>query len=250
MPRSARPALRGRAATDRGVGVGVAEAQLEDLARRVPGDELARGALGREPAAVHDGQSVTELLGLVHVVGGDDLGDALLLQPVEAVPQEVASLGVEPGGGLVEDEDLGVRDERPRDREPTLHPARQRVHLVVGPLGELGELEQLLGSLADDAAGQVEVPAVDHEVVEDGQLEVERVLLGHDADPAPDLSTRRGPGPGRAPAVSRPTPGTCRRSSASSTSCRRRSGPRARRTHPGRSRSRCRRRRRSHRSAW
>ena len=170
-----------------GVGVGVAEAQLEDLARRVPGDELARRALGREPAAVHDGQSVTELLGLVHVVGRDDLGDPLLLQPVEPVPQEVARLGVEPGGGLVEDEDLGVRDERPRDGEPTLHPARQRVHLVMGPLGELGELEELLGSFPDDAAGQVEVPAVDHEVVEDGQLEVERVLLGHDADPAPDL---------------------------------------------------------------
>ena len=107
-------------------------------------------------------------------------------KPVEAVPQEVAGLGVETGGGLVEDQDLGVRDERAGDREPALHPPRQRVDLVVGPLGELGEVEQLLGPLADDPPGQVEVAAVDHQVVENGELEVERVLLGHDADAAPD----------------------------------------------------------------
>ena len=82
-------------------------------------------------------------------------------------------------------------------------PARQRIHLVVGALGELGELEQLLGSLADHAAGQVEVAAVDHEVVEHGELEVEGVLLGDEADAAPDGRAVARPGPCRAPAASR-----------------------------------------------
>ena len=57
-----------------------------------------------------------------------------------------------------------------RDGEPAFHATRQRVDLVMRPLGELGELEQLFGALADHLAGKVEVAAVHHEVVEDGQL--------------------------------------------------------------------------------
>ena len=113
----------------------------------------ARGALGGEPAVVHHHQAVAELLGLVHVVGGDDQGDPLLLEPVEAVPQEVAGLGVEAGGRLVEDQQLRLGDEGPGDGEPALHPPRQRLDLVVGPVGQLGELEQPLGPFADDLAG-------------------------------------------------------------------------------------------------
>ena len=76
--------------------------------------------------------------------------------------------------------------ERAPDGEPPLHPTRQRVDEVVAPVGELHELEELLGAPADLGARQVEVAAVDHEVVEDGQLGVEAVLLGHDAEAGPD----------------------------------------------------------------
>jgi hypothetical protein len=51
---------------------------------------------------------------------------------------------------------------------------------------ELHELEQFGGPLADDAPGQPEVPAVDEQVLPDGQLHVERVLLRHHAEPGPD----------------------------------------------------------------
>ena len=53
-------------------------------------------------------------------------------------------------------------------------------------LGELDELEQLLGALAHLALRDAEVAAVDVEVVEDVQLVVERVLLGTDPEPGPD----------------------------------------------------------------
>ena len=162
------------------------EAELDHLAGRVGGDEVGRGVLGGEATAVHDRQAVAELFGLVHVVGGDDQGDPLELQPVEAVPQEMAGLGVEAGGRFVEDEELRFGDEGPGDGQPALHPARERLDLVVGPFRELGELEQVLGPLPDDLLGQVEVAAVDHQVVEDGELEVEGVLLGDEADPAAD----------------------------------------------------------------
>ena len=53
------------------------EPELDHLAGGVAGDEVGRGVLGGEAAPVHDGQAVAELFGLVHVVGGDDQGDAL-----------------------------------------------------------------------------------------------------------------------------------------------------------------------------
>ncbi len=85
---------------------------------------------------------VAKLLRLVHVVGGDDEGGTLLLQPVEAVPHQVASLRIETGGGLVEDHQLRLVDQRAGDGEPSLHPPGQRLHLVGAALGELDEGEQ------------------------------------------------------------------------------------------------------------
>src|SRR2546426_9454311 len=65
------------------------EAQLDDLARRVPGEEVARRPLGDDLGLVHDDEAIAELLGLVHVVGRQDERRASLLVPVEAVPDEV-----------------------------------------------------------------------------------------------------------------------------------------------------------------
>ena len=98
----------------------------------------------------------------------------------------MAGLRVETGGGFVEDEELGVGDEGPGNGQPALHATRERFDLVVGPVGQLGELEKILGPFADHLLGQVEIAAVDHQVVEDGEFEVEGVLLGDEADPAAD----------------------------------------------------------------
>ena len=85
------------------------EAQLGHLACRVALDELARAALGDDLRLVHDDQPVAQLLGLVHVVRRQDQRHAALLEPVEAIPQEVAGLRVEPGRRLVEQQDRRSR---------------------------------------------------------------------------------------------------------------------------------------------
>ena len=87
------------------------QAQLEHLSRGVGLDERAGRALGDDPAVVHDDEPVAQLLGLVHVVGGEDLRDAGVLEPIQLVPQRVPGLRVETGGGLVEDEQVGTVDE-------------------------------------------------------------------------------------------------------------------------------------------
>jgi len=53
-------------------------------------------------AAVHDDEPVAELLRLVHVVRRKDKRHPLLLQPEEAVPDDVPGLRVEAGRRLVE----------------------------------------------------------------------------------------------------------------------------------------------------
>ena len=152
-------------------------------------DQLPRRALGDDAASVHDHQPVAELLRLVHVVGGEDEGHTLPLERVEAIPQQVASLRVEAGGGLVEQQQLGLVDEGARHDEPPLHAARQRVDAVVATVAQLHERQQLVGALTNDRAGEVEVSPVDEEVVPNGQLGVEVVLLGRDTDARADAGT-------------------------------------------------------------
>ena len=165
------------------------EPELHHLAGGVRRDELARRALGHDAPAVHDHEPVAELLGLVHVVGREHERDAVLLQPVEPLPEHVARLRVEPGRRLVEQQHLGLVDERTRDREAALHAARERIDPRVAPVAQLHELEQLRGPPADLRARQVEVAAVDHEVVPHGELGVEVVLLRHDTEAAADPRT-------------------------------------------------------------
>ena len=52
------------------------EAQLEHLAPDVAADQVGGPAVGDDPALVHDHQPVAEPLGLLHVVGGEQQGDA------------------------------------------------------------------------------------------------------------------------------------------------------------------------------
>ncbi len=165
------------------------EPELGHLPGRVLTDERERRSLGHDVAAVHDDQAVAQLLGLVHVVGGEHQGDALLLEPEELLPHHVPRLRVETRRRLVEQQHVGAVDQRPRDRQAALHAARQLVDLDGRLLGELDEGEQLVGPTAALRPGQPEVAAVDDEVLAHRQLEVEAVLLRADAQASAD----RGP---------------------------------------------------------
>jgi hypothetical protein len=91
------------------------EPKLQHFAGGVLFDEAARGTFSDDGTFVHDHQAVAELFGLVHVVSGDDEGGASLFEAIETVPENVACLRVEAGGGLVEDHQFGVVDEGASD---------------------------------------------------------------------------------------------------------------------------------------
>ena len=167
---------------------GIGDAQLEHLPRGVLVDQLPRRALGHDLRLVHDDEVVAQLLRLVHVVGRDDQRRPAPLQLVEALPQQVPRLRVEAGRRLVQDDQLRLVDERAGDRQAPLHAAGQRLDLVLGALVELDELEQLVGALAGDVAGDVEVARVHLEVLAHRQLGVEVVDLRHHAQLRLDLA--------------------------------------------------------------
>ena len=162
-------------------------------------DQRERRALGHDHALVHHDQPVAQLLGLVHVVRGDHQRDARLLEPEQLVPQQVPGLRVEAGGRLVEQQQVGPVDQGAGDRQPPLHAAGEVLDLGLRLLGELHELQQLVGPLADLGGRDPEVAAVDVEVVEDVELGVEGVLLRADAEPAADR--RAVASPGRRPRI-------------------------------------------------
>ena len=117
--------------------------------------------------------------------------DPALPEAEEPVPDGVASLRVEPGRRLVQQQQVRIVDERARDREPALHSARERLHAVICSLVQLDEFEQLIRALAQLAARQAEVPAVDDDVLADGELLVERLLLRGDTEVGTDLRAVR-----------------------------------------------------------
>ncbi len=148
-------------------------------------------SLGDDLGLVHHHQAIAELLRLVHVMGRDDERRATLLEPIEAVPEQVARLRVEPRGGLVEDHQVRLVDERARDGEAALHAAGERLYLVLGALVQLHELEQLVRSLARRGPGDVEVSGVHLQVLAHGELGVEVVDLRHHAEARLDLACLR-----------------------------------------------------------
>ena len=135
------------------------------------------------------------------------------------------------------------------DRQPALHAARQRVDLGVAPVVEAGEVQQLLGAGPDLAPRQAEVAAVDHQVVEHGELGVEVVVLRDDAQASPDRRAVVARVHAEHAQLAVADGGDAWRSCASSWSCRRRWARGSRRPRRGAPRSRRRRPPRSRRSA-
>ena len=89
------------------------------LRRPLPAVEL-----GHAHAGSHHGDPVADLLDLVHAMGDEDHADAAPREVAHDCEQPVARGDVERGGGLVEDEDLGLAHERAHD--PARLTIRQR----------------------------------------------------------------------------------------------------------------------------
>ncbi len=131
---------------------------------------------------IDDGHAVAEAFGLVHVVGGQQDGAALLPERPDDVPQLTARLRVEARRRLVEEQHLGIADERARDGEALLLSARELADPDVGLFLERHARDGFVrrDPLAIEAAKQRQRFA-------DRELVRELGLLQRDADPLADV---------------------------------------------------------------
>ena len=91
---------------------------------------------------------------------------------------------------LVEEDHLGLVDERACEREPAAHPAGELQRRRPLPVVQLHQFEDPVDRTAVAAAQEArEEP----EVLADGQIRIERLGLGHVADPR-EHRARRHPG--------------------------------------------------------
>ena len=68
--------------------------------------------------------------------------------------------------------EVGIVHERTGNRQPSLHPAGERIDLRVAALGELDEREQFLGALPCDARRDIEIARIHQQVLAHGELEI------------------------------------------------------------------------------
>ncbi len=81
------------------------------------------GIQGNDLAMVDDRHPVTQALGFFHEMGGQEDGLALCLDLLNLVPHRPPGLRVQPGGQLIQEEDLRVIDHGQRDENALLLPS-------------------------------------------------------------------------------------------------------------------------------
>ena len=120
-------------------------------------EHALRRAVGDHAAAGQHGEHVAQPLRLVHVVRGEDHAEPVGAEPLDELPHGHARLGIEPGGGLVQEEQSRPVDDRARDHEPSTEAARQDLGLGVGVCAEGEAVDQLVDALAQVLGPRPEV---------------------------------------------------------------------------------------------
>jgi hypothetical protein len=109
---------------------------------------IAANVLGRagrhDPTGGDDRHAIGQRLGLIHVVGGEEDGLAQVAQAADHVPGLPPGRGVEAGGRLIQEEQLGIADQGQGHVEAPLLPTRERRGAGVGLLAQPDQVHRLV----------------------------------------------------------------------------------------------------------
>ena len=134
-------------------------------------------------AAEHD-HPVAEPDRLAHVVRDEQHGEpALGADPVQLVVQQVAGHRVERAERLVHQQDLRVLGQRPGQRDPLPHAARQLVRPLVGEAAQVHQVQQVGGAAPPLGLGHPARAQRQLHVPGRGQPREQGRLLEHERDP-------------------------------------------------------------------
>ena len=105
--------------------------------------------LGHQVPVTEDPDPVTDRLDLSEDVRGEEDGRAALGLGTDDLAHLLRAGGVEPGRGFVEDEQVGLSDQRHPEHEPLGHPLRVAAGLPVGRVRDPDPFEHRVGVPAD-----------------------------------------------------------------------------------------------------
>ena len=132
---------------------------------------------------VDDGHPVAEAIRLLHVVGGEQHRSAAGAESGDDLPDLAPRLRIEPGGGLVQEQNLGVPHQGAGQGEALLLASRKLPDPGARLLLQLDQAQRFLGG----APGPEEAPE-EEEHLPHRQLLGKLGLLELDSDPLPNLT--------------------------------------------------------------
>ena len=110
------------------------------------GAQRARPVERQQLSVVHQ-RHARAALGLVEVRGAHQDGDAALEEVREQLPELAPAHRIDAGGGLVEQDQIGLVDQRARQRQLLLHAAGELVGEAAAERRQLGHVEQVVAAL-------------------------------------------------------------------------------------------------------
>ena len=120
----------------------------------VAGHDLVRAVVVLDAAALHDDDAVAQPLHLEHVVRRQQDGRAVgLAIGLEMLPDPVGGIGIERSRRLVQQQQLGLVDQRLGQRDAGLLPGGE---FAIGAVEEIAEIE--IGGELLDALAQIRRP--------------------------------------------------------------------------------------------
>ena len=151
------------------------------------------GRVDRHDLPVVDDRDAVAVLGLVHVMRGEEDRDVLTgLELVDVLPDGGARLRVQPHRGLVKEQHPGRVQQAARDLQAALHATGVRHHQAVSPVPQADHLHDLPHPWRHRRRGHSVQVGVETQVLRAGEVVVERRVLEHQADVAADRVPLRG----------------------------------------------------------
>src|SRR6185437_8257351 len=138
---------------------GAGRAQISRLQPARFGEELVLGAVLHDAALGDDGDVAAEAFDFFEIVRGEKDGFAFGVQFLKVAPQIAAQFDVHTGGRLVEDQQIGIVDERTREDHAALQAAGQFAELLLRVRNEIEFPDQHVGARLAVGAAHAEIAA-------------------------------------------------------------------------------------------
>ena len=146
--------------------------------------ELIGGALGDEPSGIDDADPVSQAVGLLQVLSGQQDRRAALHQGTDDVPHLLTRTRVQTSGGLVEEDERGTGDERDRQVQAAPHPTGVTAHPLAACLGQAEGGQQLLGPLPRPTSAKAQQAPEEAQVLRAGERLIDAGVLSRHPDEA------------------------------------------------------------------